>query len=249
MPDWKGTLRGAAAAAGKGLAKGTRALADGVEQTARHAAWKKTLLARMSDRQALEMGKRLGVRPSDLLNEDIKGADYRSSLLLRAKLSDMVQYAKTHGVRVDDIEAGLNGEQRDREIRHYERQGVTDLAGQIADTIATFQPSRAYEYELPYQVELKGYLTPHFPSARIEEARGSARPDICIGDVAIEVKGPTRDRDLQTVADKCMRYVNHFPGGLIVVLFGVEVSENRYADWLRGIQKTFPNVFVIRIPR
>ena len=90
-----------------------------------------------------------------------------------------------------------------------------------------------------------GYLKSKFSDADIEQQKGSSRPDIVIGDVAIEVKGPTKTRDLETVADKCMRYYQHF-GELVVVLFEVEVSERRYGEWKRGMETTFPNVRIIR---
>ena len=119
------------------------------------------------------------------------------------------------------------------------------LINQISCKVENFKHSRKYRDEFPYQIELVGYLKSKFSDADIEQQKGSSRPDIVIGDVAIEVKGPTKTRDLETVADKCMRYYQHF-GELVVVLFEVEVSERRYGEWKRGMETTFPNVRIIR---
>jgi len=119
------------------------------------------------------------------------------------------------------------------------------LINQVILEINNFKPSRKYSSEFPYQIELVGYLKHKFPSADIEKQKGSSRPDIVVEDVAIEVKGPTRTGDLQTIADKCMRYYQHF-GELIIVLFEVGVYEPRYEEWKKGIKNTFPNVKIIR---
>lgn len=128
----------------------------------------------------------------------------------------------------------------DNEAREQERS-----INRVTSEIKNFSPARKYGNEFPYQVELVGYLKNKFPEADIEQQRGSSRPDIVIGDVAIEVKGPTRTGDLQTIADKCMRYAQHF-GEIIIVLFEVEVYEPRYEEWVRGIKHTFPKVEIIR---
>jgi len=119
------------------------------------------------------------------------------------------------------------------------------LINQVISEIENFRPSRKYHNEFPYQVELVGYLKHKFPNADIEQQKGSSRPDIVVGDVAIEVKGPTKTQDLQTIADKCMRYYQHF-GELVIVLFEVDVYEQRYDEWKKGINNTFPNVRIIR---
>lgn len=119
------------------------------------------------------------------------------------------------------------------------------LINQIISEIGDFQPAKKYQNEFPYQVELVGYLKAKFPHAGIERQKGSSRPDIVVGDVAIEVKGPTRTKDLQTIADKCLRYYQHF-GELIIVLFEVDVYEPRYNEWKKGIENIFPSIKIIR---
>ncbi|MHC1574237.1 MAG: hypothetical protein ACXQTY_00315 [Candidatus Methanogasteraceae archaeon] len=147
--------------------------------------------------------------------------------------------------RFGDEGWGLSSEiekwrKKDEDAREEEK-----LINQISCEVENFKHSRKYRNEFPYQIELLGYLKSKFSDADIEQQKGSSRPDIVIGDVAIEVKGPTKTRDLETVADKCMRYYQHF-GELVVVLFEVEVSERRYGEWEKGMETTFPNVRIIR---
>ena len=110
------------------------------------------------------------------------------------------------------------------------------MINQVVEAIEEFKPARRYKNEFPYQVELVGYLKSKFPHADIEQQKGSSRPDIVVGDIAIEVKGSTRTQDLKTIADKCMRYYQHF-GELVIVLFEVDVYEPRYEEWKKGIKK------------
>ena len=131
-------------------------------------------------------------------------------------------------------------EKEDEEARQKEK-----LINQVVGKIEDFRQSRNYFDEVSYQIELVGWLKSEFPNADIEQQRGSSRPDIVVGDVAIEVKGPTRATDLTTIPDKCMRYCQHFEE-LIVVLFEVDASERRYEEWARGMENTFPNVKIIR---
>jgi hypothetical protein len=134
-----------------------------------------------------------------------------------------------------------NSSEKEKEVN----EEVKVLINQIVSEIENFKPSRGYHDEFPYKIELIGYLKSKFPNADIEQQKGSSRPDIVVNDVAIELKGPTRTEQLKTIADKCMRYYQHFKG-LIIVLFEVEVNEPRYEEWKQGIKNTFPNVRIIR---
>ena len=118
---------------------------------------------------------------------------------------------------------------------------------QIQKIIREFKPLRHYDKELPYQDTLASVLRKEFPSTRIEVSRGSTRPDIVVRGVAIEIKGPTGMKDLQTIADKCLRYPQYYPRGMICVLFNVTVSNQFYNDWLKGIKQNYPDVIVIKI--
>jgi len=125
------------------------------------------------------------------------------------------------------------------------RRNLPETFVSIVSAIEAFKPARRYKNEFPYQTDLRGWLHAKFGSAEIEVQKGRSRPDIVIGEVAIEVKGPTANRDLITIADKINRYSQHFER-MIVVLFAVSVSKNLYDEWLRGITKQYPGVAIVR---
>lgn len=117
----------------------------------------------------------------------------------------------------------------------------------VVERIKEFEPAKGkFGREEKYQLNLHGWLKSEFPSAEIEETRSSSRPDITIGEIAIEVKGPTYSQDLRTISDKVMRYMQNFEE-LIVVLFNVNVTDRRYKDWKNGMKNSFPNVKIIRL--
>jgi hypothetical protein len=81
---------------------------------------------------------------------------------------------------------------------------------------------------------------------RVECQIGSARPDIVIEDIAIEIKGPTTEEGLRSIADKCLRYHHHFKK-MIVVLFDIQTKTSRFFnEWEEGLKKHFPDVIVIK---
>jgi hypothetical protein len=91
---------------------------------------------------------------------------------------------------------------------------------------------------------LHGWLNREFPDAVIEKQKGASRPDIVIGDIAIEVKGPTDIRSLKDLSDKCIRYSLYY-NSLIFVLFEPSFPERHYQEFLTGLQNNFQNVEVI----
>ena len=110
--------------------------------------------------------------------------------------------------------------------------------------IEGFRPAKMFNREIRYQDELYGYLLGRLgQGVTIEKQRGRSRPDIVVDEIAIEIKGPTTNQGLQTIADKIARYRLHF-AGIVCVLFDIQ-DEGRYQEWLRGIQD--PGVLVIRI--
>ena len=116
----------------------------------------------------------------------------------------------------------------------------------IAESIDSFEPLLPdYENELPYHIDLARWLQNKYPNLEVELQRGSTRPDIVIEDIAIEIKGPTIELGLQSIADKCMRYQQQFKS-MIVVIFDVRVTDRFYEDWLAGMKRHFPDVHVIR---
>jgi len=116
----------------------------------------------------------------------------------------------------------------------------------IQKEIESFKPSRNWGTEEGYQGELQGWIKTKFPNSQVEIQRGRSRPDIVIGEIAIEVKGPTGSNELSSIADKCMRYALHFEH-LIIVLFDVRVSHHLYQEWLQALKKQHPKVVVIKI--
>jgi hypothetical protein len=116
----------------------------------------------------------------------------------------------------------------------------------VESEIKKFKPSRNWATEEGYQGELQGWLRHQFPHSRVEIQKGKSRPDILIGDVAIEVKGPTGSAELASIADKCMRYGLHFEH-FIVVLFNLKVNHYMYQEWKEALKKQYPNVKLIVI--
>ena len=122
----------------------------------------------------------------------------------------------------------------------------SELFNEVVEEIKAFKTKVVAQHEQPYQFLLFGWLQQKFPDLKIEEQRGSSRPDIIIKDIAIEVKGPTEHKDLQTIADKLIRYNQHFKGGTIAVLFNVKVNERMYSEWRKGLEALHPDVVIFR---
>ena len=120
-----------------------------------------------------------------------------------------------------------------------------NLPNRIVRAVKDFTPSRRYHNEFSYQTELQGWLKSKFPSSRIEIQTGASRPDIVIEDIAIEVKGPTDNRALDTLTTKCLKYSGHYRT-VVLVLFEPEFSESNFREIEAGIERAFPHVFVIR---
>lgn len=120
------------------------------------------------------------------------------------------------------------------------------LINRVIAEINGFRPAREQLHnEYAYQLSLHQWLKRVFPSAVIEEQRGRSRPDIVIDNIAIEVKGPTGHNALNTIATKCMMYAGHFPDGIIIVLFEMNVSDEYFSNWRTALEKKFPGVIVI----
>ena len=107
------------------------------------------------------------------------------------------------------------------------------LMDKIVQEIESYQHPRKELTEYPYHVGLHGWLNHSFPKIGFELKKGSARPDIIVGNFAIEIKGPTHHKDLQTIADKINRYLQNFDK-IIIVLFDIQVSETLLDDFLKG---------------
>ena len=133
------------------------------------------------------------------------------------------------------------------EAAREEKPAEDTLFQKVVEAIRNFEPSRRYRNEFGYHTELQGYLKSHFPDSRVELKTGSSRPDIVISDIAIEVKGPTTRRDLQTIPDKIIRYSRYY-SKIIIVLFEPKVNPRFLREWLKGLKEThFPRVKAIKI--
>ena len=99
--------------------------------------------------------------------------------------------------------------------------------------------------QIVVRAELSGCLKHEFKISEIELQTGTSRPDIVIGDIAIEVKGPTTNEALNTLATKIFKY-SHYYKHMIIVLFKPQFSERNYNELVAGIKRRYPEVEVIR---
>jgi hypothetical protein len=160
----------------------------------------------------------------------------------------LLDYTKRNGIPVNDIILKIQQQKDQQIVKTLDQQdGQQDqLLNEVLKAIYSFQPLMSYyDSELPYHVDLGRWLKDRFTDTKIEFQVSSARPDIAIGGIAIEVKGPTTARDLDTIASKCLRYSQYFKRGLIIVLFNLNVSNNYYNDWIKGVKQTYPYVKII----
>jgi hypothetical protein len=119
------------------------------------------------------------------------------------------------------------------------------LINRIVQSIQKFQPARKWPDEDSYHKELLGYLSAEYPDIKYEFQIGSSRPDLVIGNIAIEIKGPTDDDALNTLTTKCLKYSHHFDH-LIMILFDPYFSERHFKEVEDGIHRWFPHVVIIR---
>ncbi len=115
----------------------------------------------------------------------------------------------------------------------------------VIESIKKFESSNKWPSEEGYHGELIGYLKLQFPNVKAEHQTGSSRPDIVIENIAIEVKGPTDNRALDTLTTKCLKYSQHY-AHFIIVLFEPRFSEPHYNEIYKGMRKYLPHVEVIR---
>lgn len=144
-----------------------------------------------------------------------------------------------------DIEQ-KKSEWRVKQITEEIHENGEDRFLELEKAIREFSPLRRYYQEILYQDSLASWLKSKYPDTAIEIQRGSSRPDIVVNNIAIEIKGPTSQRDLDSIPSKCMRYSQHFNQRVIVVLFDVQVGQRYYQEWEKGLKKTYPEAIVIR---
>jgi hypothetical protein len=254
-------LKRAVVATGKGIVKGAKKLADSTRKTMQIRHWKDDILRRMSMSQLKRLcfEKRIGIKKS-VLKEDRSGgfywkeyncskADLVSRIKNRVDLEYIIGFAKRNHIRIRDILTDIERKKQEWRIKQIDetmQESGMDLLLELEKSIREFKPLRRYYQEILYQDSLASWLKSKFSDTDIEIQRGSSRPDIVVNDVAIEIKGPTSQRDLDSVPSKCMRYSQYFNDRVIIVLFDVQVSQSYYEEWKRGLEKTHPNAIVIR---
>ena len=113
-----------------------------------------------------------------------------------------------------------------------------ELAFKVWHSIEVFKPSRYYELESGYHNELFNWLNKDFSQAEWESptSRRASRPDISIGNIAIEVKGPTGNRELDTITHKAIRYRNHYDI-VLFVLFSPHFTNEHFDDIKKGMKR------------
>lgn len=122
-------------------------------------------------------------------------AEERERFVESQKQKGLVSFTDRNGVEhwgsTSEIEKSIAN---DNEARVKET-----LLYKVTESIRTFEPSRVYKNEFGYHTELQGWLKHEFTSASFEKRTGASRPDIAIDDIAIEIKGPTGNRELGTL--------------------------------------------------
>jgi hypothetical protein len=118
------------------------------------------------------------------------------------------------------------------------------LALAVYNSIEEFRPSNSYDKEKPYHDELFSHLKKEFPQAEMEPMIQGGRPDIEIERIAVEVKGPTRNRDLDTLTSKVLIYGSKYTF-VFCILFKPEFSESRFQVLKEALQQRLPHCGVI----
>lgn len=247
MVNWKNSIKKIGIASGKVIVKGAKIVADETKKKAVTISRKNQILDKMYPGTIRKLAYEKGLRPQSFDGGRPTDDDYRRTIMINVSLDDVIDFARRKRIPIREITEKIDKDKAEQEFKKLsENANIDEMVKDVANAIKNFKPSQNYKFELPYQAELVGWLKHKFPSAVIEKQRGSARPDIVVGGIAIEVKGPTRDKDLVTIADKCLRYSKYFRQGIIIVLFNVSVNQYRYKDWLEKLTDTFPQVIVIK---
>lgn len=135
--------------------------------------------------------------------------------------------------------------QKEYEIIKAEEERKRNLLQNVEDCINGCNPPRRYSKESEYQAILHHSLAQTlkigFPNINPtwERQIETERPDIVVDHVAIEVKGPTTNSDLDTLEDKCERYTKHW-NTIIFVLFAPEYNPEKYSKIKNQIESN-PN--------
>jgi hypothetical protein len=260
---WKSVGKKVAVKMGKGVVKGAKKIVNSSKKALQKRKWKDDILRRMTMGQLKRLcfEKKVDTKEEVLMEDESSGERYwkeldysQNDLVSRLKnkiqLDAIISFAKRNRINIKDVLADIERKKnkwKEKELDKRISKNGNNFLLELEKAIMEFAPMRRYDKELYYQDTLASFLKKSFPDTKIEVPRGSTRPDIVVKGIAIEVKGPTSYRDLQSIADKCLRYTQNFPNGMICVLFSVNINEHRYEEWLKGMNKYHPDVKVIKI--
>jgi hypothetical protein len=241
-----GFLKKVAVATGKGIVKSTTLIKDGTTKKIQIIRWKEQILRRMNFSLIKTLCHETHISTEEATFDDLVG-----KIKLYVKLDKIISFAKRNQVNIRDIIQDIDTKKSGWQLKEFTEQdeGIAQsLLTEIQKSILEFIPLRKYFEEMYYQDTLATHLKTKLSGREvvIERQKGSSRPDIVVDNIAIEIKGPTNQQALDSVPSKCMRYRNHFPGGLIVVLFDVHVTDYYYNEWEASLKRTYPDVIVIR---
>ena len=259
---FKSLFKKVAVATGKGIVKGTKKLVDASKKTIQIRKWKDGILRRMSTNQLKRLCFERGIstkktvpkedgRSGDIYWKEVNctKVDLVNKIKNRVTLEDVISFAKRNHINIRDILRDIENKKNQWKIKELSEKIVedgTNILTELEKYIREFKPFRRYYKEIFYQDNLASWLRSKFRDTEIEIQRGSSRPDIVVNNVAIEIKGPTSQRDLDSIPSKCMRYSQHFDNRIIVVLFDVQVGQRYFEEWEKGLRETYPDVVVIR---
>ena len=196
----------------------------------------------------------------EFVNVTPKYPDWADFVLHKVRYEELRNYAKNKNRLSPDIIQIENKYRQERIEKYPEYEKEDDLSDpglskiydneqllNLVKAIEEFPPVKHFDREELYHTNLYSYLCGrNFEDIKYEIQRGRSRPDMELGDIAIEVKGPTNNRALDTIANKMLRYLQHY-NHIILVLFDVNVDSRMYKEWANGIiQQYGDKVTIIR---
>lgn len=250
MDIWQKDIKELGAVVGKGIAKGTRTIVKAAQKRIRGRRRKEQIVDRMFPRVVRQLSYNKGLKPRPSRGGRLTNDDYKREVRAKVSLEELIEFADKKRIPIRDIRDRIDEEKAEQEYQALLKDSdMSDEFKNVVRSIIDFKPLKNYRFEYHYQSELTQWLRSRFSNTQMESQRGSSRPDIVVNGIAIEVKGPTKEEDLVTIADKCMRYSKYFKRGIIFVLFNVRVNQYRYKEWSERIKDTHRHLAHIEIIR
>jgi low affinity Fe/Cu permease len=166
----------------------------------------------------------------------------RQEFEARQRAIGLEKYTAFNGVEKWGSASEIAGwKKADKEIAEKE-----SLFNQIVKDIKNFKPLERYPLEEGYHNGLYYHLASKYPNIRHEHQEEASRPDITIGNNAIEVKGPTYNKDIDDLIGK-VRYSEHWDRA-IFVLFDPQYTDAHFNEVKNTIKRLWPESEFIIIP-